>query len=28
LLHIIFAIIKSGKAFDPCYISKKPAFAT
>ena len=28
LLHIIFAIIKSGKAFDPCYISKKPAFAS
>lgn len=28
LLHIIFAIIKSGKAFDPCYISKKPAFTS
>ena len=28
LLHIIFAIIKSGKAFDPYYISKKPALAT
>lgn len=28
LLHIIFAIIKSGKAFDPCYISKKPALAS
>lgn len=28
LLHIIFAIIKSGKAFDPCYISKKPAFVS
>ena len=28
LLHIAFAIIKSGKAFDPYYISKKPAFAS
>lgn len=28
LLHVIFAIIKSGKPFDPCYISKKPAFAS
>ena len=28
LLHVVFAIIKSGKAFDPCYISEKPAFAS
>lgn len=28
LLNIVFAIIKSGKSFDPCYISKNPALAT
>ena len=27
LLHMIYAIVKSGKPFDPYYISKKPAFA-
>lgn len=28
LLHLAFAILKSGIPFDPCYISKKPAFAS
>jgi transposase len=28
MLHIIFAINKSGKPFDPCYISQKPAFSS